>query len=144
MKLSDIKRIRDRFAGNEWREAVERIIDGEADFTCNGHRWICSDDIDEIQQEELGADEYILGCFNASFLARVLDAPVEAIKALQGAEAFEAIGKWIIENGKLEELQEGYAGADGYGHHFNSYDFSEEELMITGCPAYHIFENAAR
>ena len=111
------------------RDAYENIITDTADFEVDNYRFICADDIDKIQQDELSSDEYMLGCFQAWFLADILDAPVQAIEAMQKAEAFEAIGTWIIEADKIEELQESFASTDGYGHHFNHYDFGEEEIL---------------
>ena len=57
---------------------------------------------------------------------------------MQGAEAFEGIGKMLAPH--IEEVQEEYARADGYGHHFNHYDFSEEEMTIAGVN-YYVFDN---
>jgi hypothetical protein len=59
---------------------------------------------------------------------------------MQKAEAYEAIGKLIISLCKLPELQEAYASADGYGHHFNSYDFEEKEITVDGL-TYYVFDN---
>ncbi len=117
-----------RDLGINVRETLENWNDGNSDFEVDNYRFIDRDSIDEIQCEELAGDEYVLGCFNASFLADILDAPQEAIEAMQQAEAFEAVGKWVIESGNLEALQEAYSGIDGYGHHFSHYDFSEDEI----------------
>lgn len=144
MKFSEIKTVR-KFCESltsspDWREVIESIESGEDDFEVDGVRFISDSTIDQIQQDELSSDEYILGCFNASFLAGILNIDQDVIDAMQKAEAYEAVGKLIISLGKLEELQAEYASADGYGHHFNSYDFGEEELMI-GESFYHVFDN---
>ena len=144
MKFSEIKRLK-AFCGflcSEpcWREVLECILSGENDFTVSNVRFIESDSIDEIQQTELGADDYTLGCFNAWFLSDILEIDQEAMEAMQQAEAFEAIGKLVKSLDKLEELQTAYASADGYGHHFNGYDFGEEELHI-GSNSYYVFDN---
>jgi hypothetical protein len=53
----------------DWREVVRHMDDSEDDFEVNGVRFISDDEIDIIQCEELESDLYILGCFNAGFLA---------------------------------------------------------------------------
>lgn len=123
-----------------WREVVENFVNEETDFTVDNVRFISSDCIDEIQQEELSNDEYILGCFNAWFVADCIGIDQEVIEAMQKVEAYEAIGKLIISLGKLPELQETYASADGYGHHFNSYDGNEEEITVNGV-YFRVFDN---
>lgn len=144
MKFSEIKKIRN-FCGSlvsspDWREVVAEIESNNTDFTIDNVRFIDSDEIDGIQADELGNDEYMLGCFNSNFLAEVLEIDQDVIDAMQNAEAHEAIGKLIKSLGKLEELQREYASADGYGHHFNSYDFGEDELCIAG-RMFHVFDN---
>ena len=142
MKYSDVKRIKSFCAGlfsePDYREVISHA--GEDDFEVDDVRFIADSAIDDIQQEELAGDEYVLGCFNAWFIADVLGIDCDVITAMQKAEAFEAIGKLIISLGKLESLQSAYASADGYGHHFNGYDFSEEEIEIDG-QMYHVFDN---
>lgn len=144
MKFSEIKKIRafcDSLTSSpDWKEVTENIVNGESDFEIDGVRFIDSASIDEIQQYELSSDEYVLGCFNDWFVADILGIDCEVIEALQKAEAYEAIGKLIISLGKLPELQAAYASADGYGHHFNRYDFSENELRVDG-RLYHVFDN---
>ena len=119
------------------REVLENIRDEESDFCVDSYRFIRSDSIDEIMQEELSADDYMLGCFNAWFIADILDIDTEVIEAMQEAEAFAAIGKLVHSLDKLEELQKAYASADGYGHHFNNWDGSENEVG-----EYYVFPNA--
>ena len=121
----------------DYREVLNNLAD---DFEVDGVRFISTEAIDSIQQEELSNDLYVLGCFNAWFLRDVLDMDIDVIEAMQQAEAFEAIGKLIVATGKLEELQQDYAGADGYGHHFNHYDGGEIELTISGTD-YLVFDN---
>ncbi len=130
-----------RFARDETldvREVLENVRDGEADFVVDGCRFIADSSIDEIMCEEMAADAYMLGFFNAWFLADVTGISEDVIEAMQRAEAYDAIGKLVIELGKLEDLQSAYASADGYGHHFNSYDHSEHEVH-----GYYAFPRAA-
>lgn len=144
MKYSELKNIR-KFCENltstpAWREVAEKIAGGDSDFEVDGVRFINDSEIDEIQAAELSYDTYCLGCFNDWFIADILGIDVDVIEAMQKAEAFEAIGKLIISLGKLSELQEAYASADGYGHHFNHYDGNEEEIRVDG-RLFHVFDN---
>ena len=144
MKYSQIKAIK-KFClalASEpgWREVVENLVNFESDFEVDNVRFISSDCIDRIQQDELGSDLYCLGCFTDHFLADVLEIDVDVIEAMQQAEAYEALGKLIISLGKLPALQSEYSRLDGYGHHFNSYDFGEEELMVDGT-LFYVFDN---
>ena len=91
-------------------------------------RFINDNYIDAIQQDELASDEYILGCFYASFLAKYIDMSVKQIEEAQEAEQFELIGKLVVASGKIEEIQQGYVSGDGYGHHFAHYDHNQYEL----------------
>jgi len=127
MKLSEIKEIKN-LVDDEWKEAVLSISLKKDDFEVNDYRFIRQDKIDKIQQEELGNDSYILGCFNAWFLADILDLPTQDIEDLQKKDCFDAIGYMVLKSGKIEELQEQYVSADGYGHHFAHYDHNEHEL----------------
>lgn len=144
MKYSEAKQIRTfcsgLFSDPDWREVVENIEAQEDDFEVDGVRFIADSAIDAILQDELEGDEYILGCFNAWFIADVLEIDCDVIEAMQKAEAFEAVGKLIISMGKLPELQAAYSAADGYGHHFNRYNSSEEEISVNGT-LYHVFDN---
>ena len=144
MKYSEIKEIRqfcEKLTSEpDWKEVIKNIADGESDFEVGNVRFINSDYIDEIQQEELSNDEYILGCFNACFIAGILEIDVDVIEAMQKAQAYEALGKLIISLGKIPELQAEYASSDGYGNHFNNYDGNEEELHVNG-QLFHVFDN---
>ena len=127
MKFSEIKEVRE-LVGDNWRDAVESISMEEDDFEVDLHRFIRMDKIDEIQQNELSWEPYLLGCFTDWFLAGILNLDIDVIKELQKAEAFEALGKMVLSMDKLEELQEQYVSCDGYGHHFAHYDHNEHEL----------------
>lgn len=144
MKLSTIKTIRkvcaNMLSSPDWREVVAGIESESDDFEVDGVRFISDDVILETLADELGSDEYILGCFNADFLAGIIGIASDVIEAMQKVEAFEAVGKLVKSLGKLEEVASEYASADGYGHHFNSYDFGEVELSVGG-KLYHCFDN---
>jgi hypothetical protein len=119
------------------REAVSMLSpclmsEGLDDVTLSlgGSEWrfIREDHIDQTMQDELADDTYLLGCFHADFLARILDIDLDVIEAMQKAEAFDALGKLILSLGKLEQLKSEYADADGYGPHFAHYDSETHEL----------------
>ena len=144
MKLSHIKAVKSfcesLLSSPDWREVVSHAIDEEHNFEVDNVRFIRTNCSDTIQQDELKSDLYTLGCFRAWFIAGVIGIDTDVIKAMQEAEAFEAIGKLIVSMGKLPELQEAYARADGYGHHFNHYDGNEENITINGID-YLVFDN---
>jgi len=144
MKYSQVKAIKafceQLHSSPDYREVLQNILDGEVDFEVDNVRFINSSEIDQIQQDELESDLYCLGCFNDWFISDVTGIDADVIKAMQKAEAFEAVGKLIISLGKLAEIQEGYARADGYGHHFNYHDGNEEELRING-ETFYVFDN---
>jgi len=124
---SEIKEVRE-LVDDEWRDAVESIAMKEEDFEVGNYRFICQDEIDKIQQDELSWEPYLLGCFTDWFLAGILNLEIDVIQELQKADAYEALGKMVLSMDKLEELQQEYVSCDGYGHHFSHYDGSEEEL----------------
>ena len=140
MKYSEIKEIKKYCESLTsepcYKEVLENINDDVDDFEVDNVRFIKKSEINRIQQEELESDLYTLGCFNSGFLSEVLDIDSDVIESMQEAEAFEAIGKLILSLGKLEDLQSDYSCADGYGHHFNHYDSSEDEFL-----SYYVFDN---
>jgi len=144
MKYSEIKAIKDYceslHSQPDYREILENIIDSTDDFEVDNVRFIKSDSIDKIQQEELKDDLYLLGCFNSGFLSDILGIDYDVLDTMREAEAFEAIGKLILSLDKLKDLQAEYSSIDGYGHHFNSYDHSEDEFEISNV-SYYVFDN---
>jgi hypothetical protein len=141
MKLKELKELINflkdlGFETNDFKEVYENIQDEEIDFEVNNYRFINSDNIDEIQQEELLSDTYILGCFNADFLSDIIKVPYKAILALQKADCYSELGE-ICED-YIQEIQEEYARLDGYGHHFAHYDHNEHELRIND-QMFHVF-----
>ena len=99
---------------------------------CDGSDWrfIKRSEIDQIQVNELGSDPYILGCFNAIALADATDWPIELIEAAQAGGAYAELGQAVIDKGFVEELAAFYSSADGYGHHFATYDGHEHDVTI--------------
>jgi len=135
MKYTEIKKIYKELESLEIEDKQNVLLSMNCDdssifndFEIEDYRFIKMDEIDTIQQEELISDEYILGCFNAWFLADIIGIDTDVIEAMQKAEAFEAIGKLVISLNKVEELQEAYCSADGYGHHFAHYDHEQHKV----------------
>ncbi|MFA5151293.1 MAG: hypothetical protein WC554_01910 [Clostridia bacterium] len=127
--------------GINWREAAEKISENETDFEIDNYRFISESEIDLIQQNELKNDPYILGCFNDWFIADNTDLSLDIVQTLQKESQYEALGNHIIDNGFLEDMQQEYAHADGYGHHFSSYDSNtiEDLIGIDSDTSYYIF-----
>jgi hypothetical protein len=144
MKYTQVKAVRklcdNLFSTPDYREVIGNMVCGKTDFEVDNVRFISDDVILKTLADEIGSDEYCLGCFNASFLSDVLGVDQDVIKAMQKAEAFEAVGKLVKSLGKLAQVSEDYASADGFGHHFNSYDFGEDEIKVAGV-LYHVFDN---
>jgi hypothetical protein len=120
---------------NECKEYLSNIrgeVQEEVDFTFEfegvEHRIINRENILEILADELTSDLYCLGCFNANFIAEQCNWPQELVECAKEGDAYEALGKAIKENADMEEFAEAYANADGYGHHFNGWDGSENEI----------------
>lgn len=126
--------------GIDFEEMLENIIEEENDFTIGDYRFIHKTAIDRIMDEELESDEYLLGSFMPGFLADILNMSQELIEIIQKAEAFEALGRYIISQDLVSEIREAYVDIDGYGHHFASYDSEtmEDILKETG---YYVFRN---
>ncbi len=125
-----------------FKEVIKEIQNGNEDFEVENVRFISDESILSVMVDEIFDDNYMLGCFNASFIAENSELPIELVEACQETEAFEAIGKAlnnILDQDEKEAFCESYAGADGYGHHFNGYD-SSEEITIGGV-LYHVFDN---
>ena len=114
--------------GEDWLSFLNACRDGDEEWSGDRYRVIHRDHIDKIQQDELESDPYVLGCFNASFIADHTDLSLDIVEALQSGDKYEALGKHIIENGLIEAIQDGYSSADGYGHHFAHCDGEQQEF----------------
>lgn len=141
MKLSQLRDVKN--LSNEldidFKELVEQIIDEVDDFEIEDYRFIKVSEIDAIQQNELKDDLYILGCFNASFIADNTNIPYNAIVALQKADAYESLGEMMEDD--IEAIQEEYARLDGYGHHFGRYDGNGYEITLNDVEYYYFKVN---
>lgn len=139
-QIKQIKKFCESLHSNpDWREVVKNLQDQEYDFEVDGVRFIHTNDIQSVLEDELASDEYTLGCFNAWCIADATGWPLALIEAAQKGEQFEEIGK-AMTGEDIAALAEIYASHDGYGHHFNGYDGSEDELPI-GDDLYHVFDN---
>ena len=137
MKLSQLREVKN--LSNEldidFRELTEQITDENDDFEIEDYRFIKVSEIDAIQQNELKDDLYILGCFNASFIAENTDLSLKVVQALQKAEAYEELGELIVDD--IETIQSEYVRMDGYGHHFGRYDGNEHETVLNNVEYYY-------
>lgn len=124
----------EEFGEDRSHEIIGHLADCKTDFTTGNYRFIQEDVIDTILEDELSNDEYILGCFNAEFIARITDWPQFLIEAAQKGGQHEEIGKALVQNGHVEDLAYEYQTADGYGHHFAHYDSEQHELEIDSDP----------
>jgi|TARA_R100000084_G_scaffold21207_1_gene7240 hypothetical protein len=98
----------------------------KTDFEINDYRFIHADDIDDILSDELQSDLYILGSFNAWFIADILDLDIKVIEMMQECNGYEALGKMLVRH--IDTVVEQYIKHDGYGHHFGHYDGNEHEF----------------
>ena len=153
MQLTEIKELKSDLAEigfDNWKEAVTEIASENEDFEIDDFRFIHGDNIDDIMQDELSSDSYLLGCFTASFLAGIEGGLSEdIILALQEEEKFEAIGQHYLDNELVGEIQADYARLDGYGHHFARYDGHGHEIYVNtfdekgvclGATTWHVFK----
>ena len=79
-----------------------------------------------VERQE--SDLYVLGCFNAEFIADFIELDYDTIKTMQESESFTALGKIIKSSGNLRDMMESYISLDGAGHAFGSYDHSNDEV----------------
>ena len=115
--------------GIDKKELLQNIESENTDFEVDNYRFILESEAENIALEQYESDEYILGCFNDWFIADHCGIPLNAVKALQKAEAFQELGEIMIDNG-ISELISEYCRLDGYGHVFGSYDGNTDEVTI--------------
>lgn len=130
-------RTNDKYSIHELLENVNFAIcnDFTVDYDGREYRIIDNDCIESIMKDELSSDTYILGCFNAWFLSDIMNIPSEAIEKIQNADCYDALGIIISNNDEMmTELVSKYISADSAGHHFSSYDGSEND-----CGEYTVF-----
>ena len=123
--------------GIEEREVLENILNSEDDFEVNNYRFIDVSMIDEIQEEELKQDLYILGCFTDWFIADNTNLSLKVVQALQKAECYSDLGELMLPY--VDNIQREYSSMDGYGHYFAHYDHNEHELNNVNGKDYLVF-----
>lgn len=143
--LSELKKVK-AFCENltsspDWKEVIRNIENNEYDFTVDRVRFIKDSEILDVLASELKSDEYLLGSFASWLISDATGWPICLIDALQKAEGHEELGKAIAdtEDDSVRKIAEGYSSSDGFGHHFNSYDGSEEEIKINN-EWFHVFD----
>jgi hypothetical protein len=130
-----LSQLRDDFYMNlhEVRALNNQLKLGVTDIYAGDYRFIASDEIDQIMQDELESNLYMLGCFVPSFIASHTGLNVEAVECIQqsgDAKALEGLGLAMAE--AIVNVQQDYVSCDGYGLHFAHYDGNEHELNING------------
>lgn len=117
--------------GIDKRELFDFIESEDDNFEVEGYRFLTEDEALKECISMYECDEYILGCFNASFIEDYISLDYEDIKELQSTDkGFEILGKLILNSGNLEEMMEEYIRLDGYGHALSSYDGYDSEITL--------------
>ena len=120
--LEDLK---ENFDKTERKEILTKMLEKETDFEVNDYRFIAKNEIDNIMQDELSSDTYILGCFSAWFIADITGLSLDIVEKAQKNENFDLLRELMKQ--KIEEVVEKYISSDGYGQHFGHYDGNEYE-----------------
>jgi hypothetical protein len=115
----------DGFDIDERREISEAIDNGEDDFEVGRYRFISSGAIDSILKDELLSDKYVLGCFQAWFIADITGLDIDVIEKAQENDSMELIGALMEQH--IDEVVDGVVSGDGYGLHFAGYDGNANE-----------------
>lgn len=127
MKVKEVlKELSDNFDKEERKEIVQSMIDEKEDFEITKYRFIHKNYIDNIMKEELSSDKYVLGCFNAWFIADITGLNCADVEEAQKNENYNLLGTLMLKS--IDEVVEKYISLDGYGHHFGHYDNYENEV----------------
>jgi len=105
------------------RDSVQAFIDG--DITDAKYAIYMTADATQAVYDMY--DETELGYFNASFLQGYICLDAETIKTLQKSEAYEGIGKAVMNSGNFKSMLDDYIQVDGFGAALGSYDGNHEE-----------------
>ena len=124
-KCNECKELKS-LVGDNWREIAPEIDEDSNDIREGDYRLIHEEDIDDILKDELLSDLWMLGCFSAWFIADITGLDLDAVEKAQKDESFELLGHLMAKN--IDEVVSGFVSSDGYGHHFNSWDGSEENF----------------
>ena len=125
--ISDARYLKNEFGfeSYEWREAISSVDNLIDDFEVGNYRFIKSEAIDEIMQEELLSDLYVLGGCTPWFIAEITGLDTDAIEKAQAKDSYEVLGALLAKD--IETVQSKMVQYDSYGHHFNHYDGNEIE-----------------
>lgn len=116
--------------GIDWKEAARQIAEEAQDFEVDGYRFIHKGSIDQIAVDSYLGDPYLLGMFNASFIADNSSLSFDIVRVLQRSDEYEAIGQHLLDADEAEDMILEACRIDGYGHMLNSYDGSCDEGLL--------------
>lgn len=122
-------------------EIVEHFKSDDNDFEVGRYRYIDSDVIDDILAKELSDEPGLLGSFEDWIISEALPGNVdtEIIAKLKVAGDW-VLGEFLNEIPEFtKNIADLYVKYDGYGHHFNLYDGSEEIIALPNKREYYIF-----
>ncbi len=111
----------------------KNMLDAKDDFEVDNVRFISEDSIDKNLNGS-SRKRWILSSryFSTWALSNATGISSEVFEAMQKVEAYEAIGKLVIDLDKVSDLAQILVKYDGYGHHFNNHDGNEEEITFNG------------
>lgn len=122
-------------------EIIENLINNADDFVVGRYRYIKQSKIDEIMLQEFKDNPELLGYFNPYFISDALPGNIDPdiIEKLQKAGE-HYFGEFLAEiPDYIENITKLYVQTDGYGHHFSTYDFSQNEITMPNGVDYFIF-----
>lgn len=137
-KLNDIL---DAYCQDDIDDIMESIINGEDDFKAGDYRYIKQSEIDKIMIQEFRDNSELLGYFEPYFISDALPGNIDPdiIEKLQKAGE-HYFGEFLAEiPDYIENITKLYVQTDGYGHHFSTYDFSQNEITMPNGVDYYIF-----
>ena len=134
MKLQEAKEVINlaNYLGIYKRELFDFVASENENFEVDNYRFLTKNEALKECINMYQYDEYILGCFNPSFIEDYIALDYDDIKILQEAEQYDIIGRLILNSGKLEEMMAEYIRLDGYGYALNSYDGDNSETTLNG------------
>lgn len=135
MTIDAIKYLMKRFPDN-WEEIGKNIENNNIDFTVGGYRFISTNDIDAIMQEEMSSDHFTLGNLAPDIIANVLKISIDSVRSVQNAELFDVLGELLMSH--IEKVQDMHLYANDYGHFFATDE--ETRKIIVDDVVYHYFK----
>lgn len=122
-------------------EIIENLINNADDFVVGRYRYIKQSKIDEIMLQEFKDNPELLGYFKPCAISDAMPGNIDPdiIEKIQKTLEHN-LGVFLAEfPNYIENIVETYVRYDGYGHYFNLYDFSEEEITMPNGVDYYIF-----